>query len=99
MIHIQTSTERLENTGGLLVQGRSAFEDIRLFRQSDLFRAVLGLPQIYATETIRLYLEELARDQAILLFPQIEVESWWTYLYEPADDISGRLPASSRGGA
>jgi hypothetical protein len=101
MIHIQTTTERLENIGGLLiasqigraiglsdlickrptiqsaitslfgllVQGRSAFEDITLFRQSDLFRDALGLPQVYAPETIRLYLEELARDKAIL--PQV----------------------------
>jgi hypothetical protein len=49
-----------------LVQGRSAFEDIALYRQSDLFRDALGLPRVYAPETIRLYLEELARDTAIL---------------------------------
>jgi hypothetical protein len=102
IIHLETTTERLENIGGLLVagkigqaiglsdliskrpttslaitslfgllvQGRSAFEDIALFRQSELFRDILELPRVYAPETIRLYLEELARDKTML--PQVK---------------------------
>jgi hypothetical protein len=102
MIHIETTTERLENVGGLLVagkiseacgfqtittkrpttkkalsclfgllvQGRSAFEDITLFRQSDLFKDAFNLPMVCAPETVRLYSEEMAQDSKNLI-PQI----------------------------
>jgi hypothetical protein len=102
MILIESTTERLENVGGLvvagkiseacglqaistkrpttskalsclfglLVQGRSAFEDIELYRQSDLFKDAFNLPTVFAPETVRLYSEEMARDSKNII-PQI----------------------------
>jgi hypothetical protein len=103
-ITIESTTERLENVGGmlvageisrasglsniscsrattasalnclfgLLVQGRTAFEDIELYRNNDLFKNALGLPMVFAPETVRLYLEELAKECKTLL-PQLRL--------------------------
>lgn len=101
-ITIESTTERLENVGGilvagvisraaglpdvscrrpstasaltclfgLLVQGRTAFEDIELYRHNELFKNALDLPKVFAPETVRLYLEELAQESKALL-PQL----------------------------
>jgi len=48
---------------GLLLQGRSTFEEIALFRKSTLFKTALGLSFVPAKETLRLYLEKIASVQ------------------------------------
>lgn len=65
-----TTTSALQCQFGLLVQGRTAFEDIELFRHNELFRTSLNLPMVFAPETIRLYLEDLAQESTSLL-PQL----------------------------
>lgn len=65
-----TTTPALSCLFGLLVQGRTAFEDIELYRHNELFKESLGLPMVFAPETIRLYLEELSRENHTLL-PQL----------------------------
>lgn len=46
---------------GLLVMGRSSFEEIALFRNDPLFRSSLGLKQVPAKATIRIYLGLIVR--------------------------------------
>jgi len=46
---------------GLLVQGRTSFEEIALYRKDKLFQSALNLTRVPAKETLRLYLEKLAR--------------------------------------
>ena len=45
---------------GLFVQGRTTFEEIKLFRHDSFFRQSFGLSYVPAAETLRLYLEEIA---------------------------------------
>lgn len=47
---------------GLLVQGRTRYEEIDLFRQDRLFRDSFGLAYVPAPETVRLYLERMAEE-------------------------------------
>ncbi len=51
---------------GLLVQGRSSFEEIALFQQCALFKKAFELPFVPAKETLRLYLEKVALNPGIL---------------------------------
>jgi len=51
---------------GLLVQGRSSFEEIALFRRCALFKKAFELPFVPAKETLRLYLEKAALNPGIL---------------------------------
>ena len=51
---------------GLLVQGRSTFEEIALFRRCTLFKKAFELPFVPAKETLRLYLEKAALNPGIL---------------------------------
>jgi len=51
---------------GLLVQGRSSFEEIDLYRNSDFFKTSFGLPYVPARETLRLHLEKAAALKPIL---------------------------------
>jgi len=51
---------------GLLVQGRSSFEEIALFRRCALFKKAFELPFVPAKETLRLYLEKAAHTPGIL---------------------------------
>lgn len=46
---------------GLLLQGRTRFEEIALFRNDRFFQEAFGLPFVPAPSTLRLYLEKLAR--------------------------------------
>jgi hypothetical protein len=46
---------------GLLVMGRTSFEEIDLFRKNPVFKTSLGLTLVPAKETLRLYLERLVR--------------------------------------
>jgi hypothetical protein len=91
---IDTTTERIENTGGLvlageiagkagldlndprydsiphkevlrslfglLVQGRTSYEEIALFRGNDLFKNAFDLKYVPARETLRIYLNKIA---------------------------------------
>jgi len=52
---------------GLLVQGRTSFEEIALYRKNRLFRSAFNLTRVPAKETMRLYLEKLARVGEIIL--------------------------------
>jgi len=47
---------------GIMVEGNSDFESIGEKRCSQFFRESLGLDFVYAKETVRLYLEQLAAD-------------------------------------
>jgi len=47
---------------GLLVEGKSDFESMGEKRGSLFFKDALGLPYVYAKETVRLYLEKMAED-------------------------------------
>jgi hypothetical protein len=56
----------LRSLFGLLVQGRSSFEEIALFRRCALFKKAFELPFVPAKETLRLYLEKAAHTPGIL---------------------------------
>ena len=45
---------------GLIVQGRSSYAEVNLFRNDPLFQQALGFDTVYAPETIRIYLDRLA---------------------------------------
>jgi hypothetical protein len=47
---------------GLMVEGKSDFESMGEKRGSLFFKEALGLPYVYAKETVRLYLERIAGD-------------------------------------
>jgi hypothetical protein len=47
---------------GLMVEGKSDFESMGEKRGSLFFKDALGLPYVYAKETVRLYLERMAKD-------------------------------------
>lgn len=51
---------------GLLVQGRSSFEEIVLFKHCALFKKAFELPFVPARETLRPYLERAALSSGIL---------------------------------
>lgn len=58
-----THPEILKALAGLFVQGRNRYEEIRLFREDQLFRDSLGLSYVPAVETLRLYLEQMAGEK------------------------------------
>lgn len=49
----------LKSLVGLFVQGRTRFEEIKLFRDDDVFQNSLELDYVPAAETLRLYLEQM----------------------------------------
>ncbi len=51
----------LKTMAGLLVQGRTRFVEIDLFRQDLLFKKSMALKSVYAPETVRIYLDKLAK--------------------------------------
>ena len=53
----------LKSMFGLLVQGRTSYEEINLFRNSSLFKESFNLEYVPAKETLRLYLEKIAMTQ------------------------------------
>jgi hypothetical protein len=50
---------------GLLVQGRTSYEEIEIYRHSNLYRTALGLNFVPAKETLRLYLKEISKSETI----------------------------------
>lgn len=58
-------TNALVSMFGLLVQGRSTFEEIDLFRRNSFFKTAFDLSFVPAQETLRLYLEKIARNPEI----------------------------------
>ncbi len=50
---------------GLLVQGRTSYEEIDIFRHSNLFKTALNLNYVPAKETLRLYLKDIAKSETI----------------------------------
>lgn len=52
---------------GLFVQGRSSFEEIKLFRFDPFFKQAFDLKYVPATETLRLYLEKIAEARNYVL--------------------------------
>ncbi|MDA3951764.1 MAG: IS1380 family transposase [Spirochaeta sp.] len=55
--------EILKSLVGLLVQGRTRYEEMELFRRDRLFRDSFGLAYVPAPETLRLYLERMEPEQ------------------------------------
>ena len=53
----------LKSLVGLLVQGRTRYEEMELFRRDRLFRDSFGLAYVPARETLRLYLERMEPEQ------------------------------------
>lgn len=67
LIHRQSGVNAaLVSMFGLLVQGRSSFEEIALFQHCALFKKAFELPFVPARETLRLYLEKAALSTGIL---------------------------------
>ncbi len=52
---------------GLFVQGRTTFEEIKLFRFDPFFKKAFGLKYVPAAETLRLYLERIAEAKDSIL--------------------------------
>src|SRR5215469_3361068 len=52
---------------GLLVEGKKDFESAGEKRGSLFFQQALGLPFVYAKETVRLYLERIAPDAGAVI--------------------------------
>ncbi len=50
---------------GLLVQGRTSYEEIDLYRKSNLYKTALNLTYVPAKETLRLYLKEISKSETI----------------------------------
>jgi hypothetical protein len=47
---------------GMLVQGKSDFEAIKEFRDNEFFKEAMGLDRVLSADTVRLYMEEPAKD-------------------------------------
>ena len=52
---------------GIMVEGKTDFESIGEKRENLLFKEAFGLPFVFAKETVRLYLEEMAIDAANII--------------------------------
>ena len=52
---------------GLFIQGRSSFEEIKLFRFDPFFKQAFDLKYVPAAETLRLYLEKIAETRNYVL--------------------------------
>ena len=59
--------EMLRVMYGLFVQGRSSFEEIKLFRYDPFFKTAFDLAYVPAAETLRLYLEKIAEGKTNVL--------------------------------
>ena len=59
--------EILATLFGLYIQGRSRYEEIKLFRHDELFKRALDLRYVPAAETLRLYTEVVARSKKYAL--------------------------------
>ena len=51
----------------LFVQGRSSFEEIKLFRSDPFFKQAFDLKYVPAAETLRLYPEKIAEAKDCVL--------------------------------
>lgn len=56
----------LKSLLGLLTQARTHYEEIDLFRQDNFFKEALNLKIVPAKETLRLYLERLAKNPTVI---------------------------------
>lgn len=52
----------LKTMAGLLVQGRNCYAEVDLFRDDPLFKQAMEMDKVYAPETIRIYLDRLAKE-------------------------------------
>ena len=52
---------------GLFVQGRTSFEEIKLFRSDPFFKQAFDLKYVPAAETLRLYLEKISEAKDYVL--------------------------------
>jgi Transposase DDE domain group 1 len=59
--------EMLRVMYGLFIQGRSSFEEIKLFRYDPFFKQAFDLSYVPAAETLRLYLEKIAEGKDLVL--------------------------------
>ena len=51
----------------LMLQGRSKFVETKLFRNNKLLKKALGINYMYSHETIRIYLDKLAKRTSVML--------------------------------
>ncbi len=61
---------------GLQVQGRTRFAEIEQFRDDQLFRESLNLKRVYAPDTARLYMEQIAKsasDRVYAFLDQVNI--------------------------
>jgi len=58
--------EIIRSMYGLLIQGRTCYEEINLFRKNELFRDAFGLNYVPARETLRIYLDKIAESGNII---------------------------------
>ena len=72
LLHIRTTG--MEKAGkvlmtefGNLVQGQKYFEGLRPYRGDSAYQMMLGLDYVYAPETVRIYLDELAKEKSPVL--------------------------------
>ncbi|GHT87912.1 hypothetical protein FACS1894137_15760 [Spirochaetia bacterium] len=77
LLHIRT-TACMEKAGkvlmtefGNLVLGQKCFEGLRSYRGDKAYQMMLGLDYVYAPETVRIYLDELAKEKSPVLFAQL----------------------------
>ncbi|GHT84338.1 hypothetical protein FACS1894137_07260 [Spirochaetia bacterium] len=56
---------------GNLVLGQKCFEGLRAYRGDKAYQMMLGLDYVYAPETVRIYLDELAKEKSPVLFAQL----------------------------
>jgi hypothetical protein len=59
---LKTTGAIIASMFGLMTEGKSDFESMKEKRESVFFKEALGLECVYAKETVRLYLEQVAAD-------------------------------------
>ena len=65
--HQLVHPEILRTIYGLFVQGRNSFEEIKLFRYDPFFKQTFDLAYVPAAETLRIYLERIAKGKDSVL--------------------------------
>ena len=60
---VLTSSEKrvIKTIAGLFVQGRNGYAEVEMVRNDPVFQQALGFKQVYAPETVRIYLENIVR--------------------------------------
>ena len=64
--------QTIKTMAGLIAQGRSRYAEVDLFRNDSLFQQALGIDNVYAPETIRIYLDRLAKQSKDYVLSALE---------------------------